>query len=61
MKKINKMNLLILLLGFGGIVLLSYDITMIILGKASPLFTAITGAISMLAIMMNIILLEMED
>lgn len=61
MKKINKMNLLILLLGFGGIVLLSYDITMIILGKASPLFTAITGAISILAIMMNIILLEMED
>lgn len=61
MKKINKMNLLILLLGFGGMVLLSYDITMIILGKASPLFTAITGAISILAIMMNIILLEMED
>lgn len=61
MKKINKMNLLILLLGFGGIVLLSYDITMIILGKASPLFTAITGAVSILAIMMNIILLEMED
>lgn len=61
MKKINKMNLLILLLGFGGMVLLSYDITMIILGKASPLFTAITGAISVLAIMMNIILLEMED
>lgn len=60
-KKINKMNLLILLLGFGGIVLLSYDITMIILGKESPLFTAITGAISILAIMMNIILLEMED
>mgnify|MGYP004583445089 FL=1 len=61
MKKINKMNLLILLLGFGGMVLLSYDITMIILGKASLLFTAITGAISILAIMMNIILLEMED